>query len=151
MFRLKSLILVLVGFFALGAVAHAQSAEDAVAARSKLMRHNSAEVKAIKAAITKNDYKAIASNARSIAKSREMESFSKLFPQDTAVGNSRAKANIWGQWGDFMRKDYETQQAALALAEAADAKDNAKVAASFESLGEARNSCHQAYREPRKK
>lgn len=151
MFKIKSLVLVGVGVLALGAVAHAQTAEDYVANRSKLMRSNSAAVKAIKAAVAKNDYKNIATRARSVANAMEMNSFAKSFAPNTIVGKSRAKAAIWSNWKDFMGHAYDAQQAALALAEAADAKDDGNIAASFKSLGATCNSCHKPYRGPRKK
>ena len=115
------------------------------------MKDISAASKSIKSALGKNDYKTVSTKARSIANALQMNSFAKNFAQNTAVGKSRAKASIWSNWDDFMGKAHGGQQAALAVAEAADAKDTAKVAAAFKSLGASCGSCHEPYRGPRKK
>ena len=151
MSKIKSLVVVWIALFALGTVAHGQSADDFVDKRSKLMKSISAANKSIKSAVGKKDYKTVAAKARVVANALEMNSFSKHFPQNTAVGKSRAKASIWSNWNDFMSKAQDGHENAMALAAAAEANDGAKVASAYKAYGQTCGGCHKPYRGPAKK
>ncbi len=141
-------------FFVVFSVVGASSAlaqEDVAEKRSKLMKGISAENKAIKSAVGKKDYGTIASKARKIAETLEMKNFATYFPHNSNSSDSRARAEIWTKWDEFMSQAYDGRQKALALAEAADAKDAAKVSAAYKDYGKVCGSCHKPFRAPKKK
>ena len=147
----KILMSAVFGFMALAVSAQSFAQDAEIAERIKLMKSNSAAAKAIKSAVSKNDYATVASKAREIANSMEMKSFARLFPQNSTSSKSRARADIWAKWKDFMADANDAHQKALALAAAADAKDGAKVSAAKSDLDRACGSCHKPFRGPRKK
>ncbi|MDH3443256.1 MAG: cytochrome c, partial [Deltaproteobacteria bacterium] len=73
------------------------------------------------------------------------------FPHNSTSSGSRARADIWTKWDEFMGKAYDGKQKALAVADAADAKDGAKVSAAYKDFGKACGSCHKPFRAPKKK
>ncbi len=145
-----SAILFFLVFLAAGAPG-VPAQEDVAEKRSKMMKGISAENKAIKSAVGKKNYGTIASKARKIADTLEMKTFAAYFPHNSTSEESRARADIWTNWDDFMSKAYDGRQKALALAEAADAKDAAKVSAAYKDYGKVCGSCHKPFRAPKKK
>ncbi len=131
--------------------------DEAVQQRKKAMRALNDAMKQIKAGVGKKDYATIAAKAKFIADNLQMDSFAKLWPRDTTGGKSRARAEIWQKWDDFMAQTWDTKQKALALAAAAEAKDGAKVTEAAKAFAPRKStqscgdSCHRPYRASRRK
>ncbi len=141
----------LFGMLALAGISNLQAQDEAIEERKKVMKNNSAAAKAIKAAVGKKDYGTIASRARQIADALDMRKLAEHFPQNSTSSESRARPDIWAKWDDFMGKAYDSQQKALALAKAAEARDGGKVSAAYKDFGKTCGSCHKPFRLPKKK
>lgn len=112
--------------------------------RQKLMKSNSAAAKAIKTAVAEKDYATVATKAKEIM--GNMDRVLDLFPKGSTVGKTKAKADIWDKWDEFSKNPAKLKKAASELAEAAAAKDGAKVEAAYKAVGGVCGACHKAYR-----
>lgn len=148
----KKLALVLMAgtmFSSVAVTAYAQ--DDYLARRQKLMKHFSAENKAIKAAMQRNDHRTIVAKAKELASSMDMAKFATHWPHNSTDTKSRAKAEIWRKWDNFMEHSYNGQQRALELADAAKAGDSQKVGDAFKAMGQVCSDCHKQFRAEAKK
>lgn len=145
------LTLMILSGFTLAGSSMALAQEDFLDKREKMMKGFSAASKAIKAGVSDKDYKTVAAKARDIAGSLEATSFAKHWPQNSTDPESRARPEIWQKWDDFMAQAYDGRQKALALAAAADSKNEAKVAATYKAFGALCGNCHKPYRAEKKK
>ena len=73
------------------------SQEDDIKKRIGIMKSNSKANKAIKAAVKEGDFATVEGNANKIA--ANMDKLVALFPEGSTAKNSRAKAEIWQEWG----------------------------------------------------
>jgi len=110
--------------------------------------NNDAVVKTIKEAAAAKDYPTIGVKAKEIMEN--MDKLLDLFPKGSLSEKSRAKAEIWEKWDEFSTHPGMVKKAAQALADSAQAKDEAEVKARFKALGDACNNCHRSFRGPRK-
>ncbi|WP_448203992.1 c-type cytochrome [Azospirillum sp. sgz302134] len=69
-----------------------------------------------------------------------------LFPAGSDKGDTKAKADIWANFGDFSTKAKDFESAAKALETAAATGDKAATAKQFAALGGACKACHERYR-----
>lgn len=69
-----------------------------------------------------------------------------VFEANEVTGDSAALPAIWENWDDFKAKGAGLEQAALALAAAAN--DGGDVAAAGKALGGACGACHKSYKKP---
>lgn len=124
---------------AVSAQVFAQTAED----RQKLMKSNSADAKAIKAAVEAKDYATVETKAKELMGNSEQIA---LFPKGSKTGKTKAKAEIWEKPDDFAKAAKNLGKAAGELASAAKARNDAEIDVKVKALGEACNSCHKAFR-----
>lgn len=68
------------------------------------------------------------------------------YPEGSDKGETKAKANIWTERPKFQEAGKKAYGAAVALAEAAKAGDQAKTADAFKALGGACKACHEDFR-----
>jgi len=101
--------------------------EDAVAKRKAYMRENYDAWKAVKKAVEEKDYATIQLKAKDIME--HMDHALEYFPKGSITEKSRAKAEIWDKWDEFSKIPVKVKDMANALAQAAAAKDDAKVQA----------------------
>jgi cytochrome c556 len=73
-----------------------------------------------------------------------------LFPKGSTSDKSRAKSEIWEKWDDFSKDTAQLKKSSSELAEAAAAKNDARVKAKFDDLGKACSTCHKAFRAEKK-
>ena len=125
--------------------AHPQ--DNVIDQRIKLMKENSADNKAVKAAFAKGDYATVETKAMEIV--GNFDKLADLFPKGSTADNSRAKPEIWQNWDDFKAKLISARSAAKELAEAAGTKNQEKVGPAFVAFGKTCGSCHKPYRAPR--
>ncbi|MBM4261926.1 MAG: cytochrome c [Deltaproteobacteria bacterium] len=130
--------------WASGSAAFAQ--DDYLARRQNFMKNFSAESKAVKAAVEKKDYATIGVKAKDIAGGLELASFAKHWPHGTADVGSKAKPEIWTNWNDFMASALDGQKKALALASAANSKNEVQVDDAYKAFGQICGNCHKPYR-----
>ncbi len=73
-----------------------------------------------------------------------------VFPRGSAVGDSRAKPEIWQNWDKFMAGyvNYKTQTAKLA--EVAASGDLGAIGAQIQEVGKACGGCHKPFRKEKK-
>ena len=118
--------------------------EDAIEKRQKLMKSNSAAVKAIKGAIESKDYATIETKAKEIMGSAEK--IPSVFPKGSTTGKTKVKPVIWEKPDEFAKNPKNLGKAAGELAAAAKAHDDTAVGVKFKALGEVCSSCHETFR-----
>ena len=112
-------------------------------ARQKLMKANSADAKAIKAAVAAKDYTAVETKAKDIMGRAEQIA---LFPKGSQTGKTRAKPEIWEKPDNFVKTAKHLGETAGELAAAAKSGDDAAVEAKFKALSDTCGSCHKTFR-----
>lgn len=117
---------------------------DAIEKRQKAMKSNSADVKAIKAAVESKDYATIETKAKDIMGTAEK--IPSLFPKGSTTGKTKAKAEIWEKNEEFVKQAKALGKAAGELASAAKAGNDADVGTKVKALGETCSSCHKQFR-----
>jgi cytochrome c556 len=144
MVRGKFLIAVSLGFMTLLVSAQVFAQADVIEKRQALMKNNSADAKAIKAAAEAKDYATIETKAKEIM--GNAEKLVALFPKDSTKGKTKALPAIWEKSDDFVKADKNLAKAATELAAAAKAKDDAAVGEKVKALSGACGACHKAFR-----
>lgn len=132
------------GFISLGISTHAFAQADAIQKRQDAMKGNSADAKAIKAAVEKKDYAAVELKAKDIMGTADR--IVSLFPKGSTEGKTKAKPEIWEKPDDFAKDAKNLSKAANELAAAAKSGNEAEVNIKVKALGEACNSCHKEFR-----
>jgi len=122
--------------------------EDVIEKRQKLMKGNSATAKALKKAVEEKDYATVEVKAKEVGAT--MDKAHELFPKGSTSDKSRAKPEIWEKWDEFTKSAATLKKATSELAEAAAAKDEARVKAKFDDVGKACSTCHKAFRAEKK-
>jgi cytochrome c556 len=117
---------------------------DVIEKRQKAMKANSADAKAIKAALEAKDYATIEVKAKEIMSTAEK--IPDLFPKGSTQGKTKAKAEIWEKWDEFKGGASKLKTASGDLAKAAAAKDHDKVEAGVKAVSGTCGGCHKAFR-----
>jgi cytochrome c556 len=117
---------------------------DVIQKRQDLMKSNSADAKAIKAAVEAKDYNTVEAKAKDIA--GNAEKIVSAFPKGSTKGKTKAKPEIWENHDDFAKNAKNLGKAANELAAAAKAGNDAEVNVKVKALGEVCNSCHKEFR-----
>jgi cytochrome c556 len=144
MLRRKFLIAVVVGFMTLLVSSQVFAQADVIEKRQALMKSNSADAKAIKAAVEAKDYATIETKAKEIM--GNAEKLVALFPKDSTKGKTKALPAIWEKADDFAKADKALAKAAGELAAAAKAKDDAAIGEKVKALAGTCGNCHKAFR-----
>jgi cytochrome c556 len=118
--------------------------QEAIEKRQKAMKANSADVKAIKAAVESKDYATIETKAKEIMGTADK--IPSLFPKGSTVGKTKAKPEIWEKSDEFAKAAKNLSKTSGELAAAAKSQDDAAVATKFKAVGEACASCHKTFR-----
>jgi cytochrome c556 len=140
----KLLTSVLMGLATLLISAQLFAQADVIEKRQKAMKNNSADAKAIKAAVEKKDYKTVEVKAKDIMGTAEK--IPSLFPKGSTAGKTKAKAEIWEKPDEFSKAAKNLSKAASELTDAAKAGDDAAVTAKVKAVGDACGNCHKAFR-----
>jgi cytochrome c556 len=123
--------------------------DDDILKRRQLMEsNNDAGVKALGKAIKEKDFAEIQVKVKVIMDN--MDKIPDLFPKGSLSEKSRAKAEIWEKWDEFIKNPGMVKKAAQALADAAKSKNETEVNTKFKALGDACANCHNSFRGPRK-
>jgi cytochrome c556 len=141
MVRDKFFIAAVIGFMTLLVSSHVFAQADK---RQALMKSNSADAKAIKAAVEAKDYATIETKAKEIMANGDK--IVGLFPKGSDTGKTKATAAIWDKPDDFAKNAKSLSKAASELADAAKAKDDAAIAVKVKALGEVCGNCHKTFR-----
>ena len=140
----KFLAGVLFGFISLGFSAHVFAQADVIQKRQDAMKGNSADAKAIKAAVETKDYATVELKAKDIMGTADK--IVSLFPSGSTNGKTKAKPEIWEKPDDFAKNAKNLSKAANELAVAAKSGNDAEVNVKVKALGEACNTCHKEFR-----
>ncbi|MGE5216068.1 MAG: c-type cytochrome [Chloroflexota bacterium] len=132
------------GFLALTISSTLYAQSDVIKERQALMKSNSADAKAIKAAVDAKDYATIETKAKDIM--GNAEKIPSLFPKGSTVGKTKAKPEIWEKPDQFAAMPKKLGKAASELAAAAKAGNEADVNVKVKALGAVCNSCHKEFR-----
>lgn len=131
-----------------GGMAKKMSADDAIAARQKLMKDQGAAMKAISDAAKAGQLQAIPAEAQKLAMTaREIPA---LFPQGSVnPATSRAKPEIWQKWAEFEASAKMLETKATQLAATAQGGNAATTQTAVAELGKTTcGACHTAFRGP---
>lgn len=112
--------------------------------RQALMKNNSENAKAIKAAAEAKDYATVEAKARDIM--GNADKILGLFPKGSDTGKTKAKAEIWQNFDEFSKNPARLKTAASELAAAAKAKDDAAITTKMKALGDVCANCHKNFR-----
>jgi cytochrome c556 len=135
----------------LGGVAAGMAAmDDVIKQRRELMKHNKEMfvplVKMVKGA-QPFDAATVKKNAEAIA--ADLERASKLFPEDSDTGDTRAKPEIWLLEDEFQALFKTAIEKAKALAQVTSPEQLAPAVMALG--GEGCKACHEKFRKPKKK
>ena len=144
MTRGKLLFGVLIGLTTLLMSSQLFAQAEVIEKRQKAMKGNSADAKAIKAAVESKDYATIEMKAKDIMGTAEK--IPSLFPKGSTTGKTKAKAEIWEKEDEFAKNAKTLGKAASELADAAKSKDDAAVGVKVKALSEACGNCHKEFR-----
>ena len=128
--------------FAVAAQVFAQA--DVIEKRQAAMKGNSADAKAIKAAVESKDYATVEAKAKDIMGTADK--IPGLFPKGSTTGKTKAKAEIWEKSDDFAKAAKNLSKAANEVAAAAKSKDDAEVPVKVKAMGDACGACHKQFR-----
>jgi cytochrome c556 len=117
---------------------------DVIQKRQAAMKSNSADAKAIKAAVEAKDYATIEVKAKDIMGTADH--IVGLFPKGSTAGKTKAKPEIWEKPDDFSKHAKNLGKAAGELASAAKAHNDAEIGVKVKALSDACASCHKAFR-----
>jgi cytochrome c556 len=112
--------------------------------RQELMKRQSADVKAMKAAAESKDYATIESKAKDLMSTSTQ--IPELFPKGSTKGKTKATDAIWEKHDEFERNAKNLNKAASELAAAAKSKDEAAVTTKMKAVGEPCTACHKEFR-----
>ena len=129
-------------------MAKAMTADEAIAARQKLMKDNGAALKAIGDAAKAGQTQAIPAQAQKlVANARQLPS---LFPQGSVnPATSRAKPEIWQKWAEFEGNAKSLESKAAQLAATAQSGNTSATSAAVTDLGRTTcGACHNTFRGP---
>jgi cytochrome c556 len=142
--RGKFFMAAVIGFMTLLVSSHVFAQADVIEKRQQAMKGNSADAKAIKAAVESKDYATIETKAKDIMGTAER--IPGLFPKGSTTGKTKATAAIWEKSDDFAKAAKNLGKAASELAAAAKAKDDTEIGVKVKALGDACGACHKAFR-----
>jgi cytochrome c556 len=144
MIRGKFCITTVIAFMALLVSSQVFAQADVIEKRQQAMKSNSADAKAIKAAVESKDYATIETKAKDIMGTAEK--IPSLFPKGSTTGKTKALPAIWEKPDDFAKAAKNLSTAAGELAAAAKAKDEAAVGEKVKAVSGACGGCHKAFR-----
>ena len=134
----------LFGFITLAVSAQVFAQADVNEKRQAAMKGNSADAKAIKAAVEAKDYATVEAKAKDIMGTADK--IVSLFPKGSTTGKTKAKPEIWEKSEDFGKAAKNLGKAAGELASAAKAGNDAEVGVKVKAMGDACGACHKAFR-----
>jgi cytochrome c556 len=117
---------------------------DVIEKRQQLMKGQSADVKAIKAAAESKDFATIETKAKDLMSSASQ--IPSAFPKGSTKGKTKATAAIWEKGDEFEGHAKTLSKAAGELSSAAKKKDEAAVETQIKAVSGACGSCHKAFR-----
>lgn len=131
-----------------GEMAKKMSADEAIAARQKLMKDQGAAMRAIGAAVKAGQTQAVSAEAKKLAATARQ--IPPLFPQGSVnPATSRAKPEIWQKWADFEGYARSLESKATQLAATAQGGNAAATGTGAADLGKTTcGACHNAFRGP---
>jgi cytochrome c556 len=144
MVRGKFLMVATLGFAAVLLSSQAFAQADVIEKRQQAMKGNSADAKAIKAAVESKDYATIETKAKDIMGTAEK--IPGLFPKGSTTGKTKALPEIWEKPDDFAKAAKNLSKAAGELAATAKGKDDAAIGEKVKAVSGACGGCHKAFR-----
>jgi cytochrome c556 len=117
---------------------------DVIEKRQKLMKSNSADVKAIKAAVESKDYATVETKAKELMGNGDQ--IVSLFPKGSTKGKTKATDAIWDKSDEFAKSAKALSKAAGDLAAAAKSGDAGAVEAKVKAVSGACGGCHKPFR-----
>lgn len=143
---MKKLVLLAAAFASLSAAAaQAEETNPVIVHRQAIYKIASGHMNDLKAGLfLKGSTENLAWNAESIVDA--FKHMGNAYPEGSDKGETKAKANIWTEKEKFQEAGKKAFGAAVALAEATKAGDQAKSVDAFKALGAACKSCHEDFR-----
>lgn len=130
---------------ALAVTAHADETNQAIVHRQAIYKLTAAHMQGLKASLLlKGQINNAAWHAEGIVDA--FKHMGDAYPAGSDKGETKAKANIWTEPAKFEEAGKKAFAAAVALAEATKAGDQAKSLDAYKALGGACKSCHQEFR-----
>lgn len=148
MLRLRNglIALVVIGATAAGVARAADDPAEVLAYRKNVMGSLAANISNVFAVLGGK----VSYSQHLVASAKALHESSTLlldvFPEGSAVGDSRAKPEIWTDWAKFEESGKALQLASAELVTAAEGGDMAAIGAAAEKVGGACGGCHKPFR-----
>ena len=143
----KSIALTIAALFAATVNVQAEEPENYIKYRQAMMKaiggHSGAASQIVRGKVAREDD--LAMHAKALA---DLSSnITRLFPEGSDFGETRAKEAIWSQWEKFEQAAGDAAKATAAFSEAAAAGNREQIAVAFKDVGESCKACHKDFRE----
>lgn len=143
----KHLVPALAGLLVLTGAAGASEPENYIKYRQAVMKaiggHMGASGLIARGKVAENA--ALAVHAKALASLNA--DLTRLFPEGSDFGETKAKAEIWEEWAKFEQAANAARDATAAFAAAVDGGDAGKIAAARKDVGESCKGCHEDFRQ----
>ena len=117
---------------------------DVIDERKGYFKQSASALRAMRGQIGNGDFEAIAASAQNITIwAAKMTDY---FPEGSGEGKTSARPEIWQRFSEFTMLAKNHEEAAIALREAALAKDGAAVGALAQKLGATCGACHSQFK-----
>ena len=140
------LTLLTAALLAAAAIAHAEEPENYIKYRQAMMKaiggHNAAASQIIRGKVAPEGDLLM----HALALAELNRNLTRLFPEGSDFGETRAKEEIWAQWAKFEQAAEAAKKASADFSAAAAGKDPAQIANAFKALGESCKGCHKDFR-----
>ncbi len=117
---------------------------DPITERKENFRNNVKSLKLIQPALAAGDMEVISEQANLIAAWAAI--MPDYFPEDSDMGDTKARPEIWENWDDFIAKAEANHDAAITLANLAIAGDADALPEAMKALSDTCGACHKLYK-----
>ena len=117
---------------------------DVIAERKANFRANAAAMRVINAALGSGDFDVVITQATII--DDWARALPKFFPENSDIGYTKARADIWIDFGDFKSHASANEKAALTLTSTAKTGNASAAISALKQLGGTCKSCHNNFK-----
>lgn len=141
------LVILIFGLLAAATASHAAAPENYIKYRQAMMKavggHMSASSQILRGKVSVDGD--LAMHARALAGLNA--NLTRLFPEGSDFGETKAKEAIWEDWAKFEQAANAARDATAAFAEAAASGDTAQIKAAHKDVGKSCKGCHKDFRQ----
>lgn len=142
----RNFVLMIAALFAGTANVQAEAPEDYIKYRQAMMKaiggHTGAASQIVRGKVAPEGD--LLMHAKALAELNA--NITRLFPEGSDFGETKAKEEIWAQWDKFEQAAGNAEKATAAFSEAVTGGDAAQIAKAFKDVGKSCKGCHKDFR-----